>query len=264
MIAEHDTYRTPAGRRSAWTRLCPVPRVNLYLPVLGVVIRANRLARQDRYGDREWVHSSLTILRALEGTGMRVSVEGLEHLRALEGPAVFLGNHMSTLETFVLPGIIHPVRPVTFVVKGSLLTYPLFGPIMRSRDPVAVGRRNPREDLTAVLRGGAERLGRGISVIVFPQTTRTSRFDPAQFNTIGVKLAARAGVPVVPVALRTDAWGNGRWVKDFGPVHPDRPVHFRFGEPLVVEGKGAAAHEATVRFIQEALAEWEDADRELP
>ena len=95
------------------------------------------------------------------------------------------------------------------MVKESLLKYPFFGPVLGSREPIVVGRSNPREDLVAVLEGGEARLKQGRSVIVFPQSTRSSVFDPAHFNTIGVKLAKRAGVPVIPVALKTDAWGNG-------------------------------------------------------
>jgi len=258
-LAALDTYRTsPQHPRSLLARLSPWPEPAFYPPVLRIVFRASRLARQGRYGDDQWVESSQGIIRVMESVGMQLTVEGLEHLRGLDGPVVFVGNHMSTLETFVLPSIIQPVRPVTFVVKESLLTYPVFGPVMRSRNPVAVGRSNPREDLKAVLEGGQERLARGISLIVFPQTTRTPVFDPEQFNTIGVKLAARAGVPVVPLALKTDAWGNGRKLKDFGKVNPSLPVHFRFGAPIPPEGKGAAAQEATVRFIRDALAEWEE------
>jgi len=257
--ADGDTYRTaPHQPRSLLARISPWPELAFYPPVLRIVYRSSRMARHGRFGDDEWVEASRGIIRAMESVGMQLAVEGLEHLRALTGPAVFVGNHMSTLETFVLPCIVQPVRPVTFVVKESLLTYPVFGPIMRSRNPVAVGRTNPREDLKAVLEGGQERLARGTSLIVFPQTTRTPVFDPEQFNTIGAKLAARAGVPAVPVALKTDAWGNGRVLKDFGRVNPALPVHFRFGAPLAPEGKGAAAQEATVRFIRDALAEWEE------
>jgi len=256
-LADQDTYQTPPGhRRALFARLCPWPALAFYPPMMRIVLRASRLARRGLYGHREWVGSSLGIVRVMEAVGMRLTVEGMDHVRALAGPAVFVGNHMSTLETFVLPAILRPLRPVTFVVKQALLTYPVFGSVMRSRDPIAVGRANPREDLKAVLEGGQERLARGVSLVVFPQTTRSVAFDPAQFNTIGAKLAARAGVPVVPMALKTDAWGNGRFLKDFGPVDPARPVRIRFGEPLAAEGKGAGAQEATVRFIRAALEEW--------
>jgi 1-acyl-sn-glycerol-3-phosphate acyltransferase len=240
-LAEQDCYKTSVQQtRSCLSRLCPWTRAAFYLPVFGVVLRASLQATRGRLDDRNWVAASDGIVRAMEGVGMRLTIEGMNVLRAFEGPAVFVANHMSTLETFVLPGIIQPVKPVTFVVKDSLLRYPIFGPIMRSRDPVAVGRRNPRKDLVAVLEGGRERLARGISIVVFPQTTRAPRFEPSRFNTIGVKLAARAGVPAVPLALKTDAL----------------PVHFRFGAPIAPEGKGNQAHETVVRFIRQAMEEW--------
>jgi 1-acyl-sn-glycerol-3-phosphate acyltransferase len=99
-----------------------------------------------------------------------------------------------------------------------------------------------------------------MSVVVFPQTTRTHEFDPEQFSTIGVKLARRAGVPIVPMALRTDAWDNGRLFKDFGRIHPSRTVHFEFGASLEVQGRGAEEHEAVSDFIRTRLKAWRAAD----
>ncbi len=250
-----DPYATsPNVPRSLLARLSPWPELSFYLPVGWIVLRASWLATRGRYDDRAWVEGSRGIIRAMEGVGMRLSVQGLAHLRALQGPAVYIANHMSTLETFVLPALLRPRGPLTFVVKASLLRYPVFGPILRSRDPVAVTRASPREDLKAVLEGGKERLGRGLSVVVFPQGERRSDFAPGQFNSIGVKLAARAGVPVVPLALSTDAWGTGRWLKDLGPVTPERPVQLRFGAPLAADGLGV--HDRVVAFIGDTLAEW--------
>jgi 1-acyl-sn-glycerol-3-phosphate acyltransferase len=142
------------------------------------------------------------------------------------------------------------------VVKESLVRYPVFGAIMRARDPITVGRTNPREDLVAVLTGGEERLKRGISVIVFPQGTRHPEVEPLQFNSLGAKLAARARVPLVPVALDTRAWGTGRRLKDVGPLYPAIPVRFRFGAALPPSGRGNENHDAAVRFIVETVTSW--------
>lgn len=222
-----------------------------------VVFRAARLARAGAYTDEAWMRSSFGIVQALESVGCRLTVEGVRLFRGLDRPCVFIGNHMSTLETFVLPWVIRQHRPVTFVVKESLVTYPVFKHVMKSRDPVVVGRRNAKEDFTTVMREGTKRLEAGTSIVVFPQTTRTVRFDPAHFNSIGVKLARRAGAPVVPFALRTDAWGNsGTLVKDFGRIEPRHPIHFAFGEPLTVAGTGKAENQAIIQFIQEHLAAW--------
>lgn len=218
------------------------------------------MARREQYGDEEWTVSSYKVLQDLEALGASAEITGLEHVRQLDSPCVFVANHMSTLETMVLPAIIQPIRDVTFVVKQSLLDYPVFKHIAAARDPIAVARDNPREDLKAVINGGIDRLGRGISVVVFPQTTRSSTFDPQKFNTIGIKLAVKARVPIIPVALQTDAWGNGNWIKDFGPVDPSKTVRFAFGPPIQIEGRGADQHKEVIHFIETKLQHWNRGD----
>jgi 1-acyl-sn-glycerol-3-phosphate acyltransferase len=227
-----------------------------YGRLASIVWRASRQARRGCYGDAEWIGSSIETLRALEAAGVRIAVEGLGGFAGLDGPAVVVGNHMSTLETFVLPCLLAPHRRVTFVVKRELVEMPVFKHVMISRQPVVVGRAQAREDLKIVLEEGEARLRAGTSVIVFPQTTRAATWTPAEFNSIGVKLAKRAGVPVVPLALRTDAWGIGRWVKDVGWLRPARPVRIAFGPPLAVAGNGRDAQEALVRFISDKMAAW--------
>jgi len=251
-----DSYRTGPRKISLLARL--MPSFMFYPSVVGIVRAASRKAKQGRYDTREWCESSLATLRALEGVGVRVEIDGIGHFRSVDGPCVFIGNHMSALETFVLPVIIAPIKDATFVVKQSLVEYPVFKHVMRARNPVTVGRSNPRDDLKAVLEGGAERLKAGLSIIIFPQTTRTPVFYPDQFNSIGIKLAKRAGVPAVPFALKTDAWGNGNWLKDFGRIDPAKTVHFAFGKPLRIGDRGSEEHRQIVEFIQAKLKEWEE------
>jgi 1-acyl-sn-glycerol-3-phosphate acyltransferase len=248
------SYKTSQDQRSLVGRISP--GLAFYSRIFPIIFWAGARAKRGRYDDEAWQASSLAVVRTLEKAGARFDVSGLEHVAALEGPCIFIGNHMSTLETFVLPVILLPFKQITFVVKQSLLDYPVFGHVMRSRDPIAVGRTNPREDLKAVMEGGVERLGKGKSLVIFPQTTRVPEFDPKEFNTIGVKLARRAGVPVVPFALKTDAWANGRLVKDFGEIDPSHTVHFAFGAPLRVTQQGAAEHQEIIRFIVSNLKAW--------
>jgi 1-acyl-sn-glycerol-3-phosphate acyltransferase len=157
----------------------------------------------------------------------------------------------------VLPGIIHPLKNSTFVVKRGVVEYPIFKHLILSLQPIVVDRVNPRADLQTVLVGGAKAIARGQSVIVFPQTTRVLSFDPQQFNSIGIKLARRTGVPIVPIAVRTDAWRIGRFIKDFGPIDPSKPVHFAFGEAIDPGERGNDAHRASIAFIQSKLEAWQ-------
>ena len=233
------------------------PTAMFYRRFIADVYRSSRTAAAGRYGDAQWVQTSLGVMNALQNVGVSFHIGGRQHLSNLEGPAVIIGNHASMLETMVLPGIVQPILDVTFVVKQSLLDYPLFKHIMRTRDPIAVGRDNPREDFKTVMSGGTDRLKRGISVIVFPQTTRTATFDPSQFNSIGAKLAAKADVPIIPLALKTDAWSNGRYIKDLGPIRPDRPVHFEFGPPITAAGRAKEANAEVIAFIESNLKIWQ-------
>jgi len=247
-------YRTAPGDRSRFARF--FPGFGFYTWFAYYVCKGSNSARLGHYGDADWSHNSLEVMHSLEAVGVQFEITGTEHFSRLQGPCVFIGNHMSTLEAFVLPTIIQPLKRVAFVVKKSLVEYPVFGHLMRSRDPIVVGRTNPREDLRAVLEGGVERLQSGISIVIFPQKTRSPLFDPAAFNSIGIKLAKRAKVPVIPLALKTDAWGNGVRLKDFGKINPARKVHFAFGELLRVNGSGAAEHQKVVEFIRENLQSW--------
>jgi 1-acyl-sn-glycerol-3-phosphate acyltransferase len=232
------------------------PELSFYSRFLAITAKAGAKSRSGGYTDAAWCQSSLDVLRALERVGIRFDISGIDHLEALRSPCVVIGNHMSVLETTVLPIVIHPIHRVTFIVKNNLMAYPVFKHVLAARDPIVVDRTNPRQDLKTVLEGGTERLQKGVSVIVFPQTTRTLSFDPRKFNTIGVKLAQRAGVPIVPLALLTDAWGNGKYLKDFGRIDPSRKVYFAFGKPMRIEGRGTAENQAVKEFIAGKLKTW--------
>ena len=253
-LTSESAYQT-GGRPASWFGRC-CPGAFFYSKILGIVYRASKLAKKGLYDNQRWIESSITTVRSLESAGGRFDFQGLDVVRRLKSACVFIGNHMSILETFVLPCLIQPYRDVTFVVKESLITYPFFGHVMRSRNPVVVGRDNPREDLKTVFEEGQRRLEANISIVIFPQTTRSVEFDPKKFNTLGVKLAKRCNVPVVPFALKTDAWGLGRRLKDFGPIRPEKTVHIHFGEPMPVKGSGKEEHNAVVAFIERNLAAW--------
>jgi 1-acyl-sn-glycerol-3-phosphate acyltransferase len=66
----------------------------------------------------------------------------------------------------------------------------------------------------------------------------------------------KISTPIVPVALQTNAWGNGNWIKDFGKIDPSKQVRFAFGAPLAVTGRGTDQHQAAIDYIGSKLEEW--------
>lgn len=249
-----DTYVTPDIRPGMLARLFTT--LAFYLGAISIVFRASFKASRGRYDFDDWSRSSQEIADLTESVGGRITIEGLNNLRSVEGPCVVVANHMSTLETFLLPAIINPVKNITFVVKQSLVEYPVFKHVMRASKPITVTRLNPRDDLKMVFEEGMRMLSEGRSVVIFPQTTRSNKFDPSKFNTIGMKLAVKASVPVVPLALITNFWANGKLLKDYGRIHPRRTVRFCFGRPITIKGKGHAEHQDVVDFVQSKIEGW--------
>ncbi len=223
---------------------------------VGEIIRTRSIALKGLYDRKVWAESSYRIFKLIEDIGGRFHVRGLDNLRSCRAPLVIISNHMSTLETFVFPCIIAPLLEVTFVVKDNLVRHPLFGPIMRSRDPIVVKRENPREDFQTVMARGKELLAGGTSIIIFPQSTRSAEFIPEEFNSLGIKLAKAAGVQVMPVAVKTDFWGNGKYLKDLGAINRSKPIHMVFGQPFSIQGTGKDEHKQVIDFIISHLQQW--------
>lgn len=248
-----DPYHSPEIRIGAISRLFPT--LAFYARAFSIVCQAAWRTRGD-YSMQQWAADSKTFMRGAEASGVRFHIENASAFAKLDRPCVVVANHMSTMETFCMPGILATHKPIAFVLKRSLTTYPIFNRVVNAIEPIAVDRVNAREDFKTVMEEGQERLSRGISVIVFPQTTRTPNLDRTAFNSIGVKLAKKAGVPVIPLALRTDAWGVGSLLKDYGYIHPEIPVRFCFGDPIAIRGAGKNEQEEIMEFIHWKLKAW--------
>lgn len=235
-------------------RLLLRSRIYYIARFIAVVLRHLQLARAGAFDHERWNRAAYEVFCIIEECGGRFDIRGLDNLRLTDGPVVIVANHMSTLETLVPPAFIYPYKKPIYVVKEQLFKVPLFG--MYLKNCIGVTRKNPAEDFRQVMTRGTEKIHAGNSVIVFPQATRSPTFDPDRFNSLGVKLAKRSGVPVIPLALKTDFWGTGKLIKDFGPLHPGRTIYFEFGAPMEIHGSGKEEHEQIMEFIRGRLARW--------
>jgi len=251
-ILSQSRYGTP--------RPCPPPlwpTWRYYTGFIQIVIGAWWDIQNGVFSREDFHKRAYQTLRLVEQVGGQVEVEGLDNLAALKTPAILVSNHMSLLETFLIPCFVLPFRPLAIVIKRELLRYPFFGPVLAGLPHIAVSRENPKADYRAVMEQGLEFLKKGHHLLIFPQSTRQIAFSPAELNSLGSKLAHRAVVPLLPLALRTDLHGMGRLMKDFGPIRPERPVRFAFGPHLDTASDPRKSHELSVRFIAEHLREWQ-------
>ena len=245
-------FNSPREKPGFFSGLFPSPF--FYLRAFRAVNHAAKEIDKGHGCTELYVNASLGVAKAAQSVGARLIVENAGILKTCT-PCIIAGNHMSSLETMVLESIIMPVAPMTLIAKASLAKYPVFSTPLKACEPILVGRENPREDLKLMMEEAHERIARGISIVVFPQTTRAFEFRPAHFNSIGAKLARREKVPLVPLALRTDFWGCGWPLKDLGRIRPEIDIRFRFGEPLDASDE-KDAQKKTVDFIAGTLREW--------
>ncbi len=253
-----NEYHTPSNhKRSIWDILSLGTSLYFKVGFAIEVMKNRKLASRNKYDTLAWAESSYDMFKLTENCGGKYHITGFDYVdQVKDEPVVFISNHMSTLETMVFPCLIAPVKEVTFVVKDTLTTDPAFGPIMRARNPIAVGRHDSRKDLMTVLTEGQQKIKEGTSVIIFPQSTRVMGFEPEGFNSLGVKLAQKAGVKIVPMAIKTDFWENGKLIKDLGILRRKKPVHIVFGTPMEIKGSGKEEHQFVVDFIKKNMDEW--------
>ena len=204
-----------------------------------------------------WAKFCFSSVTTAEKLGMDVKIEGFESVRDHEGSVVFLCNHMSTVETILLPPVLLTFGPLSYVAKASLAHLPFLETAAARTGMVPIGRKSPREDLVNMLRVGTERLKRGDNFLIFPQGTREKVFSRKVYSSIGAKLAEKAGVSVVPIVVDTRCQPTraGGMFKDFGPVDTSLDIRCCCG-PVIPAGKSRDMHEAAFDWMASKLDEW--------
>ncbi len=250
-------YNTPENTSQKFlTKLFLATQWYFFTKCFAIITQAYIEIKKGTYNYDKWIEYSHKIFKLVEECGGKISISGLENIKLCNPPVVFISNHMSTLETLILPCIIGGRIKITFVVKKSLIYYPIFGALLKKINPIVVDRNNPRKDFEIVLSEGKKFLSEGISIVIFPQKTRTLKFVPSEFNTLGIKLSKIAKVPIVPIALKTDFWTPGKIIKDLGTIHKNKKVYIKFGPPLVIKDTGKQEHQKIIEFISTNLTKW--------
>ncbi len=139
-----------------------------------------------------------TIGRILVGLNprWRVDVEGREHVDR-GGPFVLVVNHQSLFD-LIVTGFLH--HRAKYLGKSSVFKVPIFGWALKIAGEVPVERGNRVSGSQAL--GELRRwLGRGVSVCLFPEGTRSKDGSIAPFKLGAFNLAIQTHCPIAPVVL---------------------------------------------------------------
>ncbi|MBK8549873.1 MAG: 1-acyl-sn-glycerol-3-phosphate acyltransferase [Ignavibacteria bacterium] len=129
--------------------------------------------------------------------GVKVSVEGIEKLNAKDN-YIFISNHLSYFDIPILMKAIP--NNVRFIYKDSLTKIPILGWGMYLGKYIPINRDNVREAMKS-LKKAAEKIVNGISVVIFPEGTRSMDGTPGDFKRGMFVLADEAKVPLVPTTI---------------------------------------------------------------
>ncbi len=144
-----------------------------------------------QYWARWW---SWTLLKA---AGIEVVVEATAAAKSVPG-AIFMANHTSAADIVVI--FVALARDVRFVAKQELFWIPFLGWSMWLAGFIPVNREQKDKAREAFDRIG-KRLKEGISILVFPEGTRSRNGRLGEFKKAGFLLAMRTGLPIVPVGI---------------------------------------------------------------
>lgn len=164
---------------------------------------AHRLARA-------WARLLLRLI------GVRLRVHGLESLQSTRG-GILIANHQSALDIPALLAVLPP--PVRFLAAAGLFRIPFMGWYMSRVGYVPVDRHDPRRAREALQRARS-RAGDGVSILVFPEGTRTPEGTLVEFKRGSFHLARDSGLAIYPVALRNSGrlMPRGSWRVDPGTI----------------------------------------------
>jgi len=164
---------------------------------------------------------------------------------------VFMCNHQSQLDIPVLEKILKPYN-IRFLAKKSLFDIPFFGWGIRALGYVPVEREDPKEGLKSLL-ACVEKLKEGVSLVIFPEGTRSKTGELLPFKIGGFLIPLKARVPVCPIAL----WGT----KDLLPKGSiwfrlkKREVKIYIGKVIEIENLTLRDKERLLKEVRGAIEE---------
>ena len=171
-----------------------IPAIGIYTVVLGI------LSIGSSYFDRRgyFAHhcARLWSWLILATTGVEVEVQGLERLERGK-TYVFVSNHQSIYDIPVLFWWL-PFQ-LRIIAKESLGRFPMLGPHLKRTGHMLVDRSRP--DPKGVFDWANALTSRGLSLIVFPEGTRSPDGRVGIFKGGSFYLAMQAGLPIVPLSM---------------------------------------------------------------
>jgi 1-acyl-sn-glycerol-3-phosphate acyltransferase len=179
--------------------------------------------------------------------GVSLRVNGLNHIDPKQ-PYIFIANHQSNFDIPVLIQSL-PSFQLRWIAKRELLWIPFFGWAMWAARHITVDRSR-RSEGRGIIKKAQQRIAGGLSLVVFPEGTRSTNGRLLPFKRGGLLLALKTQAPIVPVTIN----GSGK-VLPKGDWRIRRgKIDVTVGEPILIENYQARTVHGLSARVQEIIA----------
>jgi len=145
---------------------------------------------------------------------IKTKVIGQENI--IKSSSIIVSNHQSTWETLAFQTIF-PAH--TWVLKRELLWLPVFGWSLALLKPIIINRGDKLNAIKKVINQGADRLNKGISVVIYPEGTRQPYGELGAYQNGGSAIAKKTGHSITPVYHNAGRlWPKGSFLKKPGVI----------------------------------------------
>ncbi len=178
---------------------------------------------------------------ALLLAGVRVRYVGEENLTAYP-TALFVSNHVSNIDP---PALFAALPRIAVILKKELRSIPLLGYVMQMGSFIYVDRRN-RASRKQAMEQAVQALKDGVSLLVFPEGTRSQDGNLLPFRPGPFAMAIESGRPIVPITVHG---ARERMPKGTLKISPGE-VTLVFHPPAITEGLGDSDRGALMERVR--------------
>ncbi len=182
----------------------------------------------------------------LWAAGAKVIVEGLENIDP-NTSYVIMGNHQSH---FDVPAIFCSVKTLTirFFTKRELFSIPLFGWAMKFAGMIKIDRSNRKKAIES-MNQAVDATHKGVSLVVFPEGTRSSDGEFQKFKKGGFVISIRGDIPILPVSVS----GSRLILKKHTLKVDPGVIKIVFGKPVETKEYGQENKSDLIAKLQEII-----------
>jgi len=183
----------------------------------------------------------------LKISGIKTNVSGLEKIDPSQA-YIFMSNHQSTFDIMACLAFIPGTA--RFLAKQELFRIPVFAHGMRAVGMIPIDRGNSKKARESLDQAVTE-VKKGVSVIIFPEGTRTKDGNIQTFKKGGFVLAMKGNIPIAPMVL-----SGAREIMQKKDLHFNKgSIQMEFLEPVLSTEYNYEQRNQLIQKVRDSIVE---------